>query len=74
MHSNEVHRVLCNNKLTGSIPEALGNLVTLVTLCALLFSHSQGQVSNFIDRDLGSNSLSGEVPESIGNMTNLQEL
>ncbi|XP_021720954.1 probable leucine-rich repeat receptor-like protein kinase At5g49770 [Chenopodium quinoa] len=66
-----------NKGLTGSLPEAIGNLAKLTNLilvgCNFIgkIPDSIGSLSNLIFLSLNSNSLSGSIPSSIGNLSKL---
>jgi len=65
------------NKLTGSIPDSLGNLSNLVYLnlasnqLSGSIPESIGNLSNLNNLFLSSNQLSGSIPGSLGNLTNI---
>jgi hypothetical protein len=67
---------LWNNQLRGSIPESLGNLTQLRTLCVqyafacLLCDSLYVSLNSY----LATNQLTGIIPSSLGNLTNLQYL
>ncbi|XP_057499440.1 probable LRR receptor-like serine/threonine-protein kinase At3g47570 [Actinidia eriantha] len=72
--------IVGRNKITGSIPQDIGNLVSLNTL-GLEYNQLTGSIPTSIGRlhklqgvAFGGNKLSGEIPSSIGNLTSLTEL
>ncbi|PSS23812.1 LRR receptor-like serine/threonine-protein kinase precursor [Actinidia chinensis var. chinensis] len=72
--------IVGRNKIFGSIPTDIGNLVSLNTL-SLFYNQLTGSIPTSIGRlhklqllDFGGNKLSGEIPSSIGNLTLLNTL
>ncbi|XP_057499410.1 probable LRR receptor-like serine/threonine-protein kinase At3g47570 [Actinidia eriantha] len=72
--------VVGRNKISGSIPRDIGNLVSLNTL-GLEYNQLTGSIPTSIGRlhtlqgvAFGENNLSGKIPSSIGNLTLLTEL
>ncbi|GFZ17069.1 leucine-rich repeat protein kinase family protein [Actinidia rufa] len=74
------HLILGRNKISGSIPPDIGNLVSLNTL-DLVYNQLTGSIPTSIGRlhklqevAFGGNNFSGEIPSSIGNLTLLNAL
>ena len=74
------HLILGRNKISGSIPTDIGNLVSLNVL-GLFYNQLAGSIPTSIGRlhklqtaAFGGNKLSGEIPSSIGNLTLLNML
>ncbi|GFY93175.1 leucine-rich repeat protein kinase family protein [Actinidia rufa] len=74
------HLSVTGNKISGSIPQDIGNLVSLNTL-GLTYNQLTGSIPTSIGRlhklqevAFGENNLSGEIPSSIGNLTLLNML
>ena len=71
---------LAYNELTGSIPEALGQLNNLQNLrlngnqLTGSIPETIGQLKNLQDLYLNGNQLTGSIPETIGQLKNLQDL
>lgn len=71
---------LSGNKLTGQIPDSIGNMSSLSVIDLsrnnLMGSipSSMGKCSYLKVLDLGNNNLSGEIPNSIGQLNQLQSL
>ncbi|XP_050126912.1 probable LRR receptor-like serine/threonine-protein kinase At3g47570 isoform X1 [Malus sylvestris] len=69
-----------DNKLVGSIPNGIGNLVNLESLYLSMNQFSGeipsdlGKLQNLYLLDLAINSLSGEIPSSFGNLSRLTKL
>ena len=64
---------LRDNKLSGELPEALGNLLNLTQLHLSVnpslsgeIPEALGKLSNLETLNLGWNSLSGEIPKALG--------
>jgi len=75
-----VYIILQNNKLSGSLPDSLGDLNYLEAL-ALTNSNITGTIPSKFGQLLSlkmlvlfDNNLSGSIPESLGNLTNLWSL
>jgi hypothetical protein len=72
--------ILPGNRLLGSIPDSLGNLVNLRALeltgnqLSGSIPDTLGDLVNLQDLHLDFNQLSGSVPDSLGNLMNLQDL
>ena len=68
------------NRLTGEIPEELGQLTNLTYLdlnrngLTGEIPEELGQLTNLTYLDLNRNRLTGEIPEELGQLTNLTEL
>ncbi|XP_057499424.1 probable LRR receptor-like serine/threonine-protein kinase At3g47570 [Actinidia eriantha] len=74
------HLIVGRNKISGSIPAGIGNLVSLNSL-ALHDNQLTGSIPTSIGRlhklqlvAFGRNKLSGDIPSSIGNLTLLNKL
>ncbi|GFY93206.1 leucine-rich repeat protein kinase family protein [Actinidia rufa] len=74
------HLIVGNNKISGSIPPEIGNLVSLNNL-DLVYNQMTGSIPTSIGRlhklqsvAFAGNKLSGEIPSSIGNLTLLNML
>ena len=71
---------LANNKLTGTIPETIGNLTNMTDL--LLFDNklsgtlpsTMEKLVKLIEIDLNNNDFSGSLPDWIGTNTSIQYL
>uniref|UniRef100_A0A2K1X885 non-specific serine/threonine protein kinase n=1 Tax=Populus trichocarpa TaxID=3694 RepID=A0A2K1X885_POPTR len=69
-----------SNQIQGSIPDGIGNLISLDTL-GLERNHltgsipnSIGKLQNLVDLLLSENRLSGSIPSSLGNITSLMQI
>ncbi|XP_061947048.1 probable LRR receptor-like serine/threonine-protein kinase At3g47570 [Populus nigra] len=69
-----------SNQIRGSIPDGIGNLISLDTL-GLERNHltgsipnSIGKLQNLVDFLLSENKLSGSIPSSLGNITSLMQI
>ncbi|NEQ37432.1 MAG: DUF4347 domain-containing protein [Okeania sp. SIO3I5] len=68
------------NRLTGEIPEQLGNLSNLQDLRLAgnkltgEIPEQLGNLSNLEQLNLRNNELTGEIPEQLGNLSNLENL
>ncbi|XP_057498318.1 probable LRR receptor-like serine/threonine-protein kinase At3g47570 [Actinidia eriantha] len=74
------HLAVAENKISGSIPPDIGNLVSL-NILGLYGNQLTGSIPTSIGRlhklqlvAFGGNKLSGEIPSSIGNLTLLNKL
>uniref|UniRef100_N1R070 LRR receptor-like serine/threonine-protein kinase EFR n=1 Tax=Aegilops tauschii TaxID=37682 RepID=N1R070_AEGTA len=71
---------LVDNRVPGSIPTNIGNLVGLEVLAIVNTSiygviiESIGKLENMIELSLYNNSLSGLIPPSLGNLSQLNRL
>jgi len=79
--NNRVIRISLNqNKLNGSIPSSLGNLVNLIYLflsgnqLSGCIPSSLGNLVHLASLDLDANRLTGSIPSSLGNLVNLGSL
>ncbi|KAI5559726.1 hypothetical protein BDE02_17G132500 [Populus trichocarpa] len=68
------------NQIQGSIPDGIGNLISLDTL-GLERNHltgsipnSIGKLQNLVEFVLSENKLSGSIPSSLGNITSLMQI
>ncbi|XP_034899008.1 LRR receptor-like serine/threonine-protein kinase EFR [Populus alba] len=68
------------NQIQGSIPDGIGNLISLETL-GLERNHltgsipnSIGKLQNLVEFVLSENKLSGSIPSSLGNITSLMQI
>ena len=74
------HLDLSRNRLTGTIPSALGRLTYLqyldlaVNRLAGPLPRSLGDLTEIRELDIGHNGLTGTIPSSLGNLTNLTKL
>ncbi|KQJ88157.1 hypothetical protein BRADI_4g16068v3 [Brachypodium distachyon] len=64
-----VHLELKSNRIKGSIPEGIGNLVNLQRLVLM-----QNSFTGTLPSSLGENKISGSIPWTIGNLTELNYL
>ena len=69
-----------SNQIQGSIPDGIGNLISLDTL-GLERNHltgsipnSIGKLQNLVEFVLSENKLSGSIPSSLGNITSLMQI
>uniref|UniRef100_A0A6N2NJH1 non-specific serine/threonine protein kinase n=1 Tax=Salix viminalis TaxID=40686 RepID=A0A6N2NJH1_SALVM len=69
-----------SNQIRGSIPDDIGNLVSLNTLglesnqLTGSIPNSIGKLQNLADFFLSENKLSGSIPSSLGNITSLMQI
>jgi Leucine-rich repeat (LRR) protein len=78
INSGKVTRLdLQSNRLSGSLPAALGNLSALTYLqlnsnqLAGIIPSTLGNLTNLDTLSMGGNTLSGSIPSSLGNLLNL---
>lgn len=68
-------RNLANNRLSGSIPDSIGNLWNLLAyLCARQAGGATRALTARGGRNLAHNSLSGTIPADVGDLTSVTEL
>ena len=67
-------RSLASNQLTGTIPEAIGQLVNLQHLYVDWVMKRGFSSHSLSDRHLNRNKLTGTIPEVLGHLTDLQSL
>lgn len=79
--SELLHRLLVGNRLRGTIPSSIGNIVNLQDMFEWCFIREtvKLKVGDWIDtnsfyRDLHKNYLSGTIPSTIGNFFSLKTL
>ncbi|KAG5227465.1 LRR receptor serine/threonine-protein kinase [Salix suchowensis] len=69
-----------SNQIRGSIPDGIGNLVSLQTLglernqLTGSIPNSIGKLQNLVHFSLKGNKLSGSIPSSLGNITSLMQI
>ncbi|KAL9381573.1 hypothetical protein Peur_027230 [Populus x canadensis] len=69
-----------SNQIQGSIPDGIGNLISLDTLdlgrnhLTGSIPNSIGKLQNLADFFLNENKLSGSIPSSLGNITSLMQI
>eukprot|EP01079_Euglenida_sp_SAG-EU17-18_P012738 gene12738-biopygen7776 len=65
---------LALNQLSGTLPEALGQMTALTELDIGTLPEALGQMTALTSLDLRNNQLSGTLPEAMGQMTALTHL
>ncbi|GFY93179.1 leucine-rich repeat protein kinase family protein [Actinidia rufa] len=66
------HLIVAGNKISGSIPADIGNLVSLNTLGVI--PQSLESLRGIEELDLSDNSLSGQIPKFLGSLPFLRKL